>query len=192
VALKNLRDGVITPPQAEFYVLDIGAGNFGFAHFLADQINNDSDWKSDVKVHIFSLRGEPNKGEEVEIHGATVLYKLGGFKIENLEEIFANRGYSAEVGRKFDLIVSANTFYHLMDPYGTLYRFTHLLKPQTGLFLFDGFLLLVNQKVIDYVQLLSAIKLFNVEVIMKGDFSLTGCPMYALRIPEKVKPHCPL
>ena len=49
---------VENPERKEFYVLDIGAGEFGFSNTLIDHLNTDKNLPKDIKVHIISLSGE--------------------------------------------------------------------------------------------------------------------------------------
>lgn len=55
------------PTQKDFYVLDVGAGNFQFAKNQAKFINTQIAKKilpNDISVNFISIRGESNYGEK--------------------------------------------------------------------------------------------------------------------------------
>ncbi|MBS0290172.1 MAG: ankyrin repeat domain-containing protein [Proteobacteria bacterium] len=126
------------PEKKEFYVLDIGAGNFQFGNALAEFLNSASDLPKDVKVNIISIRGESNLNPEVKELGICKVFELGAFKIENLIEEFTARDF--DLNKKLDLIVSNWCFRHLVDPVGTFLQAYSLLRPGSGLLNMDGFL----------------------------------------------------
>lgn|GEM_PF-1523337 len=126
--------------QKEFYVLDIGAGNFSLGEGIANFINGDKDLPNDITVHIFGIRGEKNAEDPIIKDKRCVRYNLGAFPIENMESEFKKLGFDLE--GKLDLIVSRWTFVHFVDPVGTFVQAYNLLRPQTGLVLMDGFRLL--------------------------------------------------
>jgi hypothetical protein len=126
------------PNQKDFYFLDMGAGDFQWGTHLANYINERKDIaEREMKVHIIGIRGEQSLEPEVSVNGKCIIYKLGSFKIEELETAFKTRGYQLQ--NKMDLIISSWTFRHLVDPVGTLVQAYNHLKPGIGLFLFDGF-----------------------------------------------------
>lgn len=125
------------PKEKEFYVLDVGAGNFQFGAHLEKKLNAAKDLPHDIKVYIFSLRGESNVGEEIVEKGIVKNINLGSFQIENLEEEFKKR--SIELKGRAHMIVSSWCFRHLVDPLGTLLQVYSLLKPQMGYLLMDNF-----------------------------------------------------
>jgi SAM-dependent methyltransferase len=118
--------------QKEFFIMDIGAGDFQWAEAVAEDIN--STGFTDIKVHIISLRGE-SADELVERKqiGQCMLYNISACKVEELSARFPR------LINKIDVIVSSWCFRHLADPVGTFAQAHDLLKPSTGLFLFDGF-----------------------------------------------------
>lgn len=126
------------PTQKEFYFLDLGAGNFQWGDNLAMEINKFTDITDDIKVNIIGVRGEYNDGPEFSITGRCHIFKLGKFKLENLEESFENKGL--HLTGKIDCIYTRMCFYHLVDPVGTLVQAYNLLKPHAGLFFGNGFL----------------------------------------------------
>lgn len=128
------------PHQKEFTFLDIGAGDFQWGDSLAKNINELLDIPEDVKINIISTRAEGYEGEEDTTVGKCRVFKLGNFKAENMEkeeEKFKNKYFS--LINNVDVIVSQWCFRHLVDPVGTLQQTYSLLKPNTGLFIGDGF-----------------------------------------------------
>jgi SAM-dependent methyltransferase len=130
------------PNQKEFYFLDIGAGDFQWNDFFAKQINCFPDIADDVKVNIIGVRGENYDGVKFSAVGKCNIFKLGQFKIENLEEAFQT--INLDLTGKIDCIYTSWCFRHLVDPMGTLKQAYNLLKPKTGLFFGDGFFYSVN------------------------------------------------
>lgn len=130
------------PNQKEFYFLDIGAGNFEWGDHLAGIINEFTGIADDVKVNIIGVRGEQYNGEKFTTVGKCNIFKLGQFKIENLEEAF--KKINLDLTDKIDCIYTRWTFRHLVDPVGTLEQAYNLLKPKTGLFFGDGFFYSLN------------------------------------------------
>src|SRR3990167_3976128 len=77
---------VSNPEQKEFNFLDLGAGEFQFGDYLAQQINKFTDIPDDVKANIIGVRAEEYEGEECSTIGKCTIFKLGKFKLENMEE----------------------------------------------------------------------------------------------------------
>jgi hypothetical protein len=125
------------PEEKEFFILDVGAGDFGCSLFLANFLNSDIEIPKDIKVHIISIRGEPNPDLEVQDLGICKLYNLGCFPIENLLEEFERRGFN--LLKKINLCLSRMALRHCVDPIGTYMQIYSLIKPKTGLLLIDGF-----------------------------------------------------
>jgi len=119
------------PDRKSFYVMDIGAGNFGFGRGLAKFLNESTDIPNDVQVHIISVRGEDNTYPPVKIEGICISYEIGGFQVENISDELDRCGL--DITEKLDLIVSSHTFRHLVDPVGTFSQMYNLLRPGTGL-----------------------------------------------------------
>jgi hypothetical protein len=128
--------------QKEFYVLDIGAGNFEWSESMAANIEKQADLPPDIKVHILGIRGESYFGDRVVETDHCKIYYLGAFKVEELFEQFKRAGFDLE--NKIDLAVSQWCFRHLADPLGTAAQVYHLLRSKTGFFLVDGFFFLCN------------------------------------------------
>jgi len=123
--------------QKDFYIVDLGAGNFAVAKRIAKFIkDNPNLLRPDQKVHIISVRGEENNDTQVLDEGSVIRHNLGKFKIENLSEVFQKLGLPLE--NNVDLVLSSWTFRHLVDPVGALAQTYNLLK-QNGLLLSDGF-----------------------------------------------------
>lgn len=130
--------------RKEFYLLDIGAGNFQFGRGLAKYLNSNQDVLKDVKVHIIGIRGETNEEEKELELGQFRLYQFGGFKVEELIDQFKKRGL--DLVNRVDLVVSRWTLRHLVDPLGTLAQAYDLLYPKTGILLADGFFFLYDDE----------------------------------------------
>lgn len=130
------------PDRKAFYALDIGCGNFQWCVGLSAFIETQNDLPKDITVHIFGVRGESYRGERVVETDRCKIYLLGAFKVEELFTEFKKQGFDLE--NNVDLTVTRWCFRHLVDPVGTLARTYNLLRPHTGLFLFDGFFFLLE------------------------------------------------
>lgn len=128
-----------SPERKEFYLLDIGAGGFQWGFSIAHFIKEQEDLRTDITVHIISIRGESSDEPEVESYKQCKVYKFGCFKIEELSLEFKKRKLCLE-GR-LDLIVSRWSFRHLADPVGTFAQAYNLLRPR-GHLVMDGFFFL--------------------------------------------------
>ncbi len=136
--LQNLINN--NKEQKEFYILEVGAGNFQFGKYLAEFINqqiNDGKLPKDITVNIISTRGEKNLKNPYFKDGNCQLWEFGNFKIENLIEEFKNKGLG-DLNGKFDLIMSNYTLRHLVDPLGTFLQMHDLVK-KGGIILTDTF-----------------------------------------------------
>jgi ankyrin repeat protein/SAM-dependent methyltransferase len=142
---KIILDGY--PKQKEFYVLDIGAGNFQLSQAIADFIEKETDLPKDIKVHIIGVRGESYWGERVVETDRCKIYNMGAFKVEEIFAKFKEQGLDLE--NKVDIAISRWCFRHLNDPVGTFQQVYNLLRPRTGYFLLDGFFFLRNQERMD-------------------------------------------
>jgi hypothetical protein len=137
-----IRDIIKNAPyKKDFYIMDVGAGNFQFSKEMSRLINKDvanKNIRNDIKVHIIGLRGELNLEKEVYEEGVCQVYNFGAFPIENLREALAERGLK---DIKLDFAISQWALRHLVDPVGTVVQLHELLStgPNTGYFLFDGF-----------------------------------------------------
>jgi len=152
------------PARKEFYVLDIGAGNFQWNESLASYIEKQTDLPPDITVHIIGIRGEKNTGTQKLETSRCRIYQLGAFKVEEMETEFAKIGL--DLKNKIDMATSRWCLRHLADPGGTFLQTMNLLRPQTGHFLFDGFMLCYDNEELgkkfnprtNMVQLLSDLK----------------------------------
>ncbi|NGX47084.1 MAG: hypothetical protein K1000chlam3_00453 [Chlamydiae bacterium] len=142
---QNLLKKMIlrAPDQQDFYVLDIGAGNFQWGDSLLNFFQEEKEIPSDVTVHVISMRGESHRGQVETKYGRHKGYNFGSFKIEELEAELENRGLF--LGKCVDLIVSKWCFRHLVDPTGTFAQAYNLLRPKSGLILMDGFFYLYEK-----------------------------------------------
>jgi SAM-dependent methyltransferase len=127
------------PHRKDYYVLDVGAGEFGFSNKMVCLVNDDSEIPRDITVHVIGVRGEKNPAQENFELGICKQYNLGYFKIENiLNELEAR---NLDLLQKIDLIVTQWSLRHLVDPLGTFLQiYNDLLRPETGFFLLDGFM----------------------------------------------------
>jgi len=133
------------PEQKDFYVMDIGAGNFQWGQALMHFINDEKTKKllpEDFTLHIINLRGEGYQGEKIVQEGNCRFYSLGAFKVEDLAAELEKEGIPSK--NHMDLIVSSWTFKHLIDPAETLVEAYESLRPHRGYFLLDGFRLEVD------------------------------------------------
>lgn len=94
--------------------------------------------KSNTKFHIFSITDSKECKEVTWTEGNITLHQLHQFKIENIDEEIAKRGF--DLKEKLDLIVSRWTLRHLIDPFGTLTKIYDLLNPSKGKLIANGFL----------------------------------------------------
>jgi len=135
--------------QTEFYVLDIGAGNFQWITALAKFLNEQqASLPKGVKVHIIGVRGEPlrdkannplpdHNQQEVTETGICYVHKIGAFKVEEISKALEEQNLHLQ--NKIDFIVSQWTLRHLVDPAGTYLQTYQLLRPEKGFLLSDGF-----------------------------------------------------
>ncbi len=139
------------PQQKEFYLLDIGAGNFQWGKSMAEYINQAETISLDKTFHIISVRGERNLATERRYKGTQtgkcILYELGEIKIEDLEQELERHGLA--VKDKLDVIVSRWSLRHLIDPLGTFKQAYDLVRPQKGFLLMDGFFFVYDDFIYD-------------------------------------------
>jgi hypothetical protein len=131
--------------QKEFYILDIGAGNFQMGKAIANALNKDDSLPSDMTVHIINVRGEHYEGPKLEESKHCKVHNLGGFKVEELErELEKEFGFSLK--NQVDVAFSNMCFFHLVDPVGTFTQTMNSLKPERGLLMIDGFYFLFENE----------------------------------------------
>lgn len=130
-----------SPVNKEFYVLDIGAGDFSWGNRTVDYINEQSELPSNLMVHVISLTGECYGGPSIETRGKCKKYNIDRFKIENLDQSIRQLKVELNltIDNDFDLIVSSYTFIHLHDPVGTFIQAYNLLRPGHGIIMCHGF-----------------------------------------------------
>ena len=131
----------VSSNQKQFYVLDIGAGNFSWGNRTVDFINEQSDLPEDIIVHVISVTGENYGGQSVEKIGKCKRYNIDAFKIEDLYKGLTQLmgQFDLNLLNNFDFIVSSYTFIHLHDPVGTFVQAYNFLRPEGGIILFHGF-----------------------------------------------------
>lgn len=139
--------------QKDFYFLDVGAGEFQWSKSVAQYLNQLTGIPKDIRFHIIGVRGENYEGEKVVESGVCKIYNLGGFKIEELETEFHKLGLS--LNNKIDLAVERLCFCHLVEPVGTFAQLYHLLRPETGMALFQNFLAEVEDPASGELEVLS-------------------------------------
>lgn len=141
LADEILIDKVITNGicrgRTKFVFIDIGAGEFQWGDACARYIRTHPLFKNTVEVKIYSLRGEKNLEQDETTDNTCQHYKYGNFQVEKLIDGFNALGL--DLINKADLIASSWCLLHLVDPVGTIEQACHLLNPEGGLFLFDGF-----------------------------------------------------
>jgi ankyrin repeat protein len=136
--------------QKEFYILDIGAGDFQMGEAVAKALKKDDSLPSDMTVHLINVRGEHYEGPKLEESKHCKVHKLGGFKVEELErELEKEFGFSFK--NQIDIAFSRMCFFHLVDPVGTFTQTLNSLKPERGLLMIDGFYFLLENETWDEI-----------------------------------------
>lgn len=134
-AIKTIQHIVQTSRGEEFWVVDVGAGNFQWIHHVADKLNAQK-WPRKVTIHLVGVRGEKVANETPVQKGISIIHKLGNIRIEEIGKEFKRRKLS--LTSKVDFITSRWCMRHLADPVGTFLQLLQLLRPQ-GLIATDGF-----------------------------------------------------
>ncbi len=166
------------PDRSEFYVLDIGAGNFGFCEGLAKFLNKDKQLSSiqNIRIHILGVRGETFAGQSESQENNCVIHKLGAFQVENMVGEFDK--LKMDLKHKIDVAVSRWCFQHLIDPVGTFLQvYNDFLRPETGLFLIDGFRYNLDSKARlsfpEYVK-----NMYTLLSLTGAEFLIYGCESF--------------
>jgi hypothetical protein len=133
--IKHIIDSA--PERHEFWLMDIGAGNFAWSRVIRNFINSTFPPERRLRVYIYNLRGEDGSEPGREEEGACTIFNVKKCKIENLAEALASSGFSLE--KQLDLCVSHRCFPNLADPLGTFVQTYNLLRPTGGLLFMDGF-----------------------------------------------------
>ncbi len=128
----------------DIYLVDVGCsqGSWGKAAMHSILSNGTISKNTKKHFHIFSVTGGRECDECILTEGNVTLYQFTNFKIENLDEEFAKRGY--DLKDKVHFAVASWTLPHLVDPWGTLKRMYGLLKPSKGLLVSNGFRFAIN------------------------------------------------
>ena len=136
--------------RKEFYVLDIGVGDFSWGNKVVKDINSAQDLPDDITVHVISITAEPYSLPPVAKIGRCIQYNFDKFKAEELTESFAARfkelDLPIDLDQKIDIAVSNFFFFHLHDPVGTFIQAYNLLRPKTGVILTEAFPVLYTEK----------------------------------------------
>ncbi|OHE73912.1 MAG: hypothetical protein A2007_00215 [Verrucomicrobia bacterium GWC2_42_7] len=129
------------PERKDFYVMDYGAGNFSWGYGVANFFKKQSDLPKDIRIHVISLIGEHSRDPEIVQDGNCTLYNLGRFKLEEIEDILKERmpPQFGDLTGQLDLIISAWTLRHLIDPLGSFAQLYNLLRPSSGVMFIDEF-----------------------------------------------------
>lgn len=173
IILKTIAEGIIKG-QTEFVFMDIGAGDFSWGRNVAQIIKEkEKSYNRDIKVSIYSIRGEINNLKSDNIIGICTLYEFGSFKVENLTEEFKRLGHG-DIAGKVDIIVSSWCLRHLVDPTGTLLQAYEHLRLNGKIF-FDGFECQTFSDVLNIVvtsedqEMLTLVTAFNAPFFMQED-----------------------
>lgn len=123
--------------QKDFYIVDMGAGNFALGDYLAQYLNGENGLPPDINIHIISVTAEEYTGDKLTTIGRCKHYRFGNFKAEDLLVELEKRGFGLE--GCVDFIVSRWCFPHFVDSVGTFGQSYNLLRPGTGIYLGHGF-----------------------------------------------------
>jgi hypothetical protein len=124
--------------QKDFYLLDIGGGDFSWSQSIEKFLDEKSDLRPDVTIHIIGTRGEDDKKTpQIEQTKRCKIYNLQAFKAEEISEQLEKNGLFLQ--NSVDLVISDACFRHLADPVGTYQQVYNLIRPKTGFFIFEGF-----------------------------------------------------
>lgn len=125
------------PLGKRIYLLDVGAGNFGWCKHVAHRIDHmvKELHREDLRFFVYGLRGEISS-KNPEVIGPTTLYRWGSAKIENIKDVFYEK--EGDLIDQFSLIITRWTLCHLVDPIRLILDLLDLLE-KGGYFLGDGF-----------------------------------------------------
>lgn len=129
--------------EKDIYIIDAGCARGEWGKNALEILQHEKYKKSGKQFHIFSVTGGIECPELVERKGHVTLYQFNQFKIENIDEEFAKRGF--DLKNKVSLIYSLWTLRHLVDPFGTVKRMYSLLTPERGKLMANGFLFKFNK-----------------------------------------------
>lgn len=123
----------------EIYLMDVGCSKGAWGQKAKNYILEYCQSHEHIKkhFHIFSVTGGIECSECICTDKNVTLYQFNRFKIENICEEFANRGY--DLKNRVNLIVASWTLRHLVDPWGTVKQMYNLLLPRDGLLVATGF-----------------------------------------------------
>lgn len=123
--------------QQDFYILDVGAGEFEWCEHVAHFINQDKDLPKEMKIHIIGVRGETYRGASSYIKGNCTIHRFGAFKAEEMLNAFEQRGLNLE--NKIDYCISRWSMRHTADPVGSFLQILNGLMKAQALLVMDGF-----------------------------------------------------
>lgn len=148
-ALKYMVDN--NPEQKDFYLMDIGTGDFRWAGKTASTIEKFIEknhyQEKNLHFYIIGLKGNKSDAEEAntkylekKLSTHCTSYLFSQFPIDNMEAEFKKRGLHGRFINNIDFVVSSMTFVHLNDPLGDVVQVCNMLRPSTGIFCLDGLL----------------------------------------------------
>lgn len=134
---RIIKHSIMQTNNNDVYIIDVGCGQGAWARKAFDILQTEEYKNMGKKIHIFSVTGGKECENFIEHKDHVSLYQFNQFKIENIDEEFAKRGF--DLKDKVNLIVSRWTLRHLTDTFGTVKRLYGLLQPE-GKLLANGFL----------------------------------------------------
>lgn len=129
--------------EKDIYIIDAGCAQGRWGKNTLEILQHEKYKKSGKQFHIFSVTGGIECPELIERKGNVILYQFNQFKIENIDEELAKRGF--DLKNRVSLIYSLWTLRHLVDPFGTVKRMYSLLTPEQGKLMANGFLFKFNE-----------------------------------------------
>ncbi len=154
-------------------IMDIGGGHaHKWMYTMMRLINDQPDLPADLKVHLYSLRGEGGPEQWGVENGRCILHEYNRCKIENLSQALAERG----IHEPFDLVVSKWTLRHLVEPLRTFKRVVDEWLKLGGFFASDSFFVKVNKdRGIDNICLHSMVQQVGFLQDTKSAFLVNPC-----------------
>ena len=194
------------PDQKVFNFMDIGAGDHSWAQARVNFLNKEFAHR-DVHFNIFSLTGDnynEKKGDlsikvDQKEEGKCSLYNLSTFPLENLNEKLKELGYFEMLSHHVDLMVSAFTLMHLVDPIGTFLQMHDLLRPGQGLVFVENMFrqgghdnglveeFFAHTSMLEFLIRYSS----NGFVVRRSDDNKTGQWFYQYKVDESYNVECP-
>ncbi len=138
---ENLLAHLVSLGKKDIHIMDVGCGDGRWGHNIKRML--ETKYKDvNTKFHIFSITGGKECQEDTLVSGNIILHQFNQFKVENIDEELAKRGF--DLNDKIDIIISRWALRHLVDPFGTVDKLYGLLTPEQGKLLSNGFLFKLN------------------------------------------------